>query len=270
MVSLRRVALGLVVACSLGAAGPVYADRVDDLARSLLQDPSYKVRVQAALVLGKLADPRAVPALIQALKDPDESVRGVAATSLGKVGDKSATSALTALLRDPSDFVKNQAKASIDKLAAAGPTTAPVATPSSSARFFIAVGFAQGKSPEGLKLVRDSLQRELRKLPGVTLDVAGSDAPTTTVLSQKKLDGYIIDGSIQRLAVSQAGGQATIDCDVKAYVATYPQKAIKVMTSAGASLQTGLSGVESGKRDCLAAASEALREDVGKFLTTLR
>lgn len=266
MVLLRRAALALVVVCSLWRAA--FADRVDDLARSLLQDPSYKVRVQAALVLGKLADARAVPALIQALKDPDESVRGVAATSLGKVGDSSATSALQAATRDPSDFVKNQAKASLEKLASAG-TPTPVAE-AKGARYFIAIGFAQGKSPEGLKLVRDSLTRELRKLPGVTLDVAGSESPSTTVLQQKKLDGYIVDGSIQRLSVSQSGGSATIDCDVKAFVATYPQKSIKVMTSAGASLQTGVSSVESGKRDCLAAASEALRDDVGKFLTTLR
>lgn len=266
MVILRRAALALIVVCSLRRAA--FADRVDDLARSLLQDPSYKVRVQAALVLGKLADARAVPALIQALKDPDESVRGVAATSLGKVGDASAQSALQAATRDPSDFVKNQAKASLEKLAA-GSAPPPVAE-TKGARYFIAVGFAQGKSPEGLKLVRDSLTRELRKLPGVTLDVAGSESPTTSLLQQKKLDGYIVDGSIQRLSVSQSGGSATIDCDVKAFVATYPQKSIKVMTSAGASLQTGVSSVESGKRDCLAAASEALRDDVGKFLTTLR
>lgn len=270
MVLLRRAALALfvVAVCTLPRAA--FADRVDDLARSLLQDPSYKVRVQAALVLGKLADARAVPALIQALKDPDESVRGVAATSLGKVGDSSAQSALQAATRDPSDFVKNQAKASLEKLAS-GSTPPPVAeTKGGGARYFIVVGFAQGKSPEGLKLVRDSLTRELRKLPGVTLEVGGSESPSTTLLQQKKLDGFIVDGSIQRLSVSQSGGSATIDCDVKAFVATYPQKSIKVMTSAGASLQTGMSSVESGKRDCLAAASEALRDDVGKFLTTLR
>lgn len=265
MLSLRRWASALVLFATIEVA---HADRVDDLARSLLTDPSYKVRVQAALILGKLGDPRAVPALIQALKDSDESVRGVVATSLGKLGDPSSANALLAATHDPSEFVRNQAKASLEKVAAQ--RTTPAIAETKGARFFLAVGFAQGKDPAGLKLVRESLVKELRKLPGVTLDVGGSDAPAASLLSSKKLDAYIVDGSIQRLSVSNAGGQATIDCDVKAYVATYPQKSIKVMTSAGASLQTGLSGVESGKRECLAAASEALREDVGKFLTTLR
>ncbi|MGZ3426598.1 MAG: HEAT repeat domain-containing protein, partial [Polyangia bacterium] len=75
-------------------AGRASADKIDDLTRTLMQDASYKVRVQAALVLGKLNDRRAVPALIQALHDENETVRGVAATSLGRIGDKSASNAL--------------------------------------------------------------------------------------------------------------------------------------------------------------------------------
>ncbi len=266
MSSSRRWAIA--IAFLYAVSGSARADRIDDLTRSLLQDPSHKVRVQAALVLGKLADPRSVPALIQALKDSDESVRGVAATSLGKLADPTSANALLEATRDPSEFVRNQAKASLEKVAAA--KSAPPPQEVKGARYFMAIGFQAGKSPEGLKLVRESLTKELRKVPGITLEVAGSDAPAATVLSQKKLEGYIIDGSIQRLSVSQAGGSATIDCDVKAFVATYPQKSIKVMTSAGASLQTGVSGVEAGKRDCLAAASEALRDDVSKFLSTLR
>src|SRR3954468_4183970 len=92
----------LVVALLLLAAAPASADKLDDLTRALMQDPSYKVRVQAALVLGKLNDKRAVPALIQALKDENESVRGVAATSLGRIGDKGSANALLQASSDPS------------------------------------------------------------------------------------------------------------------------------------------------------------------------
>src|SRR2546430_3004791 len=92
------------------AARPATADKIDDLARALMSDPSYKVRVQAALVLGKLHDKRAVPALQQALKDENESVRGVAATSLGQIADKNAANALLEATNDPSEFVRNQAR----------------------------------------------------------------------------------------------------------------------------------------------------------------
>ena len=43
------------------------AVKVEDLCRAVVEDPNYKVRVQAALVLGKLGDLSAVPSLIKAL-----------------------------------------------------------------------------------------------------------------------------------------------------------------------------------------------------------
>src|SRR3954454_12443612 len=111
MRTLRLVLLLLV------SARPAVADKIDDLTRALTTDPSYKVRVQAALVLGKLKDKRAVPALQVALKDENESVRGVAAGSLGQIGDKSAAAALQEAVNDPSEFVRNQAKKGLDLLA---------------------------------------------------------------------------------------------------------------------------------------------------------
>ncbi len=248
------------------------ADKIDDLARALMQDPSYKVRVQAALVLGKLADRRAVPALINALRDENESVRGVAATSLGRIGDRSAASALSNAARgDASEFVRGQAQKALDLFAQSG-TPKGGGTPSAGARFYLTVGF-QGASkggPQYGQLVRDALARELQKLPRVTLSLGGESA-TQSALSARHLDGFIVDGQIQRLQASSAGGQAQIDCDLKAFVATYPAKSIKMMTTEGASLQTGSGAqeTESAKRDCLAAAVEAVREDVGKFLRTL-
>ena len=122
----------LVVALLLFAAARASADRIDDLTRALMQDPSYKVRVQAALVLGKLNDKRAVPALIQALHDENETVRGVAATSLGRIGDKAAANALmVASTSDASEFVRSQAKRALEIVASGGPI---LATPPRPAR----------------------------------------------------------------------------------------------------------------------------------------
>ena len=50
MSSSRRWAIA--IAFLYAVSGSARADRIDDLTRSLLQDPSHKVRVQAALVLG--------------------------------------------------------------------------------------------------------------------------------------------------------------------------------------------------------------------------
>ncbi len=111
----------LIVALLLLTAGGAFADKIDVLTRTLMQDPSYKVRVQAALVLGKLKDKRAVPALMQALHDENETVRGVAATSLGRIGDPSASNALmVASTTDASEFVRSQAKRALELVAGGG------------------------------------------------------------------------------------------------------------------------------------------------------
>lgn len=266
---LRRAlsALGLVLV--LGSS--VHADKVDDATRALLQDPSYKVRVQSALVLGKLADKRAVPALIQALHDDNEAVRAAAATSLGRLGDKSAANALLSATNDASEFVRTQAKKALELVSNAVPQVAlPAARP--GAKFYLSIGFQASKAggPQYAEVVRSALAQELQKLPHVTLAVAGGDT-SERGLSSKHLQGYLVDGTIERLSSSRAGGQQQIDCDLKAYVATYPGKSIKMMTTEGASLQTGSGPGEesSAKKDCLAAAVEAVREDVGKFLNTL-
>jgi hypothetical protein len=80
----------VLVATRLGWAG-----KVDDLSKALLGDPSFKVRIQAALLLGKLGDKAGGDALIKALNDEDKSVRAMAAQSLGKLGGAPATAALS-------------------------------------------------------------------------------------------------------------------------------------------------------------------------------
>jgi hypothetical protein len=263
-----------VVALLLCAAAPASADRIDDLTHALMTDGSYKVRVQAALVLGKLNDRRAVPALMQALHDENETVRGVAATSLGRIGDKQSANALQmAASNDASEFVRAQARKALEVVAnGAGGSTMAAAPPKAGARFYVAIDFSNsGKGgAEYGKLVREALAKELQKLPTVTLSVSGGGKPSGAILASKHLQGFVVDGTIQRLSATPSGGSQTIDCDLKAFVATFPDRSIKMMTQEGASLQTGSGPGEeaSGKHDCLVAAIEAVKDDVDKFLRT--
>lgn len=55
-------------------------------------------RCRAAAELGRLQEPRAVPALVAALRDPDLGLRSVAIASLGQIGGPQAVSALVPLL----------------------------------------------------------------------------------------------------------------------------------------------------------------------------
>src|SRR5262245_35990728 len=72
--------LALVVAwrAPAHAGGP----RIEDVEESLTDTrASFKVRVEAALILGRLRQTRSVPALIGALRDPFPAVRASAAQS---------------------------------------------------------------------------------------------------------------------------------------------------------------------------------------------
>jgi hypothetical protein len=264
----RRISSYIVATTlALGVAN-ARADRLDELGKAM-QDPSYKVRVQAALVLGKLKDPRAVPVLKLALGDSNPTVRGTAAASLGLIGDSSAREALEGAAGDPDPFVKGQVEKALAMLSGGG-HHGPGPGPTKGAKFYLAIGFSAGgkAGPDAAQMVRDALARELQKLPGVTLSVGGGE-PTAAVLQQKKLQGFMVDGTIQRLSATLSGGGSQIDCDLKAFVATYPGKSIKMMTTEGASLQAGASERESAKRDCINAAAEAIRDDVEKYLKTV-
>jgi HEAT repeat protein len=84
----------LVTLLLLAALAPgARASGVDELIDKLRADPDYKVRLSAALNLGKLGDRRAFGALVDALGDRDRNVRSVAAGALGKLLDDRTTDA---------------------------------------------------------------------------------------------------------------------------------------------------------------------------------
>ena len=73
------------VALAMGMAAAARAGRpqIEEVEESLAHDRSFKVRVEAALVLGRLRQTRSVPVLIGALKDPFPAARAAAAQALG-------------------------------------------------------------------------------------------------------------------------------------------------------------------------------------------
>jgi len=63
------------------------------LSDHLANDPSPKVRQYCALILGRIADPLALPALTAALSDPDAGTRDRAMGALGQIGEAEAEAA---------------------------------------------------------------------------------------------------------------------------------------------------------------------------------
>ena len=231
----RRAILRLAVLLCLTTAfaeRPVAlaASKTNDVCRTLTEDTNYKVRVQAALVLGKLGDASAVGCLSRALTDQNKTVRAMAAQALGQIGDPTAADVLRALAkRDSDSFVKAQTEKALALLSGApgGPKKMKMFL-----NFGPFTGGVKSAIGEPVKVVRDTLQAELGKLPLVSL-VALPDA------GKNGATAFWIDGNVTRLDEVAGGSSTEVSCGVKVMVARWPSKSIISWTSAEASVQSG-------------------------------
>lgn len=231
--------------------------KVEDLARSLLIDPSFKVRVQAALLLGKLGDTTGTDALIKALNDENKAVRAMAAQSLGKLGGPAAKGALRALLqREQDSFVTTQAKLALSSLED---------QENKDRKIFVTIGpFTGGvklADANILGLLKAALTQSLEKIPQVTFK---SEAPGKGHGKNPQV-GFLIDGNVSRL--TEAFGEGETNCEIKLMVARWPSKSIILWTSAGAAVQAGRRENDkvTARRECIEATAGQLGESLMEF-----
>lgn len=250
------------------ASRPARADRVDALCRTLTHDSSWRVRLQAAVVLGKLKDRRAVPSLERALSDENETVRALAAQVLGELGDARALAALERARRDGSSLVRNKAAQAIDELhaatLAADRAAAARAHAGATHALHVEVGGigvkARHAPPELAARLREIIIRELERTPGVTLE-------------GKPLSGFLIDGSITNVSRRTTAQWVEITCEVSMIVGRLPSRAMVMMTSGGATVQAPRVGLRPDKEralqvDALEGAVQGAHENLLAFLKT--
>ena len=101
-----------------------------------LEDPEKDVRLEAAKALGFIKDARAVAPLAEALGDREMNVRLYAAYALGEIKDPKATGPLLRALHDPEWCVRDQAAWALREIGdpkIAGPLAAALKDPSADA-----------------------------------------------------------------------------------------------------------------------------------------
>ena len=236
--------------------------KVEDLSKAILTDPSFKVRVQAALLLGKLGDKAGAAALIQALDDENKSVRAMAAQSLGKLGGGPAGAALKSLLereRDP--FVSTQTKVALSAL-----EDLEVKDRKIFVTFGPFTGGVKAADSALLALLQSSLRQSLEKLPKLTF---ASDALASKGRGRDSHVGFLVDGNVARLgeASSGSGGSTETSCEIKVMVARWPSRSVILWTSAGAAVQGGRREADklNARRDCIEASAGQLGDSLLEF-----
>jgi HEAT repeats len=260
------LAAGLMVCLGTGSLTIAAGSRVDDLARALLGDPSFKVRTQAALLLGKLAEPAGVEPLIKALSDDNKTVRAMAAQSLGKLGGDKAAAALKGLLTHESDsFVRGQA----EKALASIQPTKPPETDNRERKVYLKFGPFTGGSKAAdaslLALLRTTLKQSLvDKLPHLAVAENPADEKT---MGKSGRPAFIVDGNVLKLDETVSGSALETSCEVKLMVARWPARTIILWTNAGAAVQGGKRDRdrENARHDCIEASANQLGDSLIGF-----
>ena len=206
------------------------APQVQDVEDSLIHDPSYKVRVDAALILGKLRQNHSIPALIVATKDSHPAVRASAVRSLGLIGHADGRDAVLAALRDPVPTVRHMARDALRGLAD-DPVAREAGAPSirrRPARMSIEVRpIGDPKNQAGPVIrshMRDFLVEQLRPLG----DVSADEGQATT---------YAVGAVLKNLAIARGGPDVEVTCAVQLVVMRQPGNALFLMTSGEARVQ---------------------------------
>jgi hypothetical protein len=221
-----------------------YADRLDDLARTVVTAKDEKERLAAVIALGKSGDDRSVPALIRALDDKSPVIRGVAAAALGHLGDERAQVPLERKRStDVDPRVRKQAGEALVRLADRQAHDNPVGAaelrerrvvPRESARLrskrdahvLVVVKSAANQTRAGGALMGDKLRGFLVAAIDASPDLA-SDASS---LARGKTSTFQIDGAIVKMKRVTRSGTIELTCDVSLSISTPGGKILSVVT----------------------------------------
>jgi hypothetical protein len=212
--------LALLTAASSAWATP----GLDELCEQLKHGADFRVRVSAALQLGKSLNPAASQPLEAALEDPNASVRAAAAAALKNLGDVSALGPLRAHA-DKSDAVRAQVASAIKSLEEEA--TSP------KIKVLVKIGIMKNgsgvKSPRIETELADSSRRKLNELPGVRVLAEDSSEKSGN------LPTVMVTGKISELKASREGTSIVYSASVEYVLHTMPEQSIAAKVSGRAS-----------------------------------
>jgi len=232
MHSSRRALLSLALLLTVSSA--VATPGLDELVDQLKNASDFRVRVSAALQLGKSLTADAAAPLEAALDDSNASVRAAAAAALKNLGDQAALPALQAHRDDKSEAVRAQVKAAIKSLEEER-LTGP------KPKVLIKLGVMKNESGVKSKRIEselaDSSRRKLSALPGVKVLAADGGGPSIDVNPGKpnSVPMVMVTGNVSELKASREGRSITYSASVEYVLHTMPEQAIAAKVSGRAS-----------------------------------
>lgn len=212
------------------------------------------MQVQAALILGKTGDARALSALVSSLGDTSVAVRAASAAGLSILGDPAALPALRRLQADPSQAVRRRVLASIQTL-----ETRQRSQIQDRRRAKILVkleGFeGQGSfDPHTLGEAAQASRRLIDKMQDVALLNASEDPQTAAERHQRPV--VVLRANLRARSAGKRGADLTVSADVEFLVERYPEQSIIGRLSGNASAKSQVDSNQE-QQELFAAAIDA-------------
>ncbi len=187
-----------------------------------LASKDFRVRVQAALLLGKTGDAAALKALLGSLNDESAAVRAASAAALSTYGDPAALVALRAKKGDENPAVRRQVESTIaalesqKKLEGAERQKATVLVKLDGVK-----NRMPGGAPETLGVAAQASRAALRKIPGIALLHPSEDPEQAAATHHRPV--IVVMGSIHDLSSEKTGEEFIVSVKIDFVVQSMPE-----------------------------------------------
>jgi HEAT repeat protein len=225
-------AIGLGVLAIKAADAPAQSpvDAIHDLQTS----DDFRVRVSAALTLGRSHAAGARAVLEQALGDAHPAVRIAAAAALGVLGDPAAVPALRQHLgSEQSAGVRSQMTTTIATLSRAAPDDGDQKW--EATRYVVAIGDMHNRSQvpgtHAVDVLRSATQTHAKLIPGV---LVADDQTLIDQAAARHLPVFKLDGALQRLSQARKNTELSYNAQVDYSMRRVPQQALRGVLSGSA------------------------------------
>ncbi len=240
----RGVALGLAMVTTVAQDAPA-ADPVS-AARDLQSSDDFRVRVTAALTLGRTHDPAARGLLERALGDTHPAVRIAAATALAALGDPAAIPALRQrLATEQSVGVRSELTSAIGTLASL-PAPDSAEQRWRSTRYVVAIGDMHNRSEvhgtHASDVLRAATNTHAKSIPGALVSET-SDPVLFEEAAARHVPVFLLDGNLQHLSLARKAAEVTNNARVDYSLRRVPQQQLRGMLSGSATSFGTVSGL---------------------------
>jgi hypothetical protein len=228
------VAMSAAITFSNVRVSPAEDAHAQTAAADLAHSADFRVRVSAAILLGRTRPEGARILLEHSLDDPHAAVRTAAAAALGVLDDPAAVPALERHAKtETSGSARAQIEASVGALSGNAP--APVNAPPVKPKYVVEVGQMKNltsvRGGELSDVLRDAVRTQAHALPGALVLDAGDSAPAH---GHARMPVLLLEGQLTRLAQAQTNGAMRIEARVEFSVRRVPQQTLKGTLSGGA------------------------------------